>query len=73
MRLALAAGEPEPGIKHATYPLPAHLGKPTERMFNPSSPVLGLPTEVLIWRNPVTRKRTVIHRFRCRIQGFDDD
>ena len=41
-------------------------------MYNPASPVLGLPTEVLVWRDPETGKRTVIHRFRVRIHGFDD-
>lgn len=63
--------QPEPGIYCATYPLP-DLGPPTERMYNPASPVLGLPVEVLEWRDKDTGKRTVIHRFRCRIHGYDD-
>ena len=63
--------QPEPGIFCATYPLPAGLGEPTERSYRTSSPVLGLPVEVLEWHDKDTGKRTVIHRFRVRIHGFD--
>ena len=69
--LALAVREPEPGIKCRSYPLP-DLGEPTEREYRAASPVLGLPVEVLTWKDPETGKQTVIHRFRVGIHGFDD-
>ena len=68
---ALAVRQPEPGIYCRSYPLP-DLGEPTEREYRTASPVLGLPVEVLTWRDPETGKQTVIHRFRVGIHGFDD-
>lgn len=71
VRLALACGQPEPGIFCRSYPLP-DLGEPTEREYRAASPVLRLPVEVLTWKDPDTGKQTVIHRFRVGIHGFDD-
>lgn len=68
---SLRLREPEPGIKAASYPLP-DLGEPTEHSYRSASPVLGLPVEVLEWRDKDTGKRTVLHRFRVPIHGFDD-
>ena len=71
--LALAAGQPEPGIFCRSHPLP-DLGEPTEREYRTASPRLGLPVEILTWRDPETGKVIkVFHRFRVGIHGFDDD
>ncbi len=72
VRLALAAGQPEPGIYCRSHPLPEDLGEPTERAYRTASPVLGLPVEVLTWKDPDTGRQTCIHRFRVGIHGFDD-
>ena len=72
VRLTLAAGQPEPGIYCRSHPLPEDLGEPTERAYRTASPVLGLPVEVLTWKDPDTGKQTVIHRFRVGINAFDD-
>ena len=70
--MSLRLREPEPGIKAASYPLP-DLGPPDEREYRTASPVLGLPTEILTWRDKETGKQVVLHRFRVGIHGFDDD
>ena len=73
VRLALAVGQPEPGIFCRSHPLPEDLGEPTERDYRTASPVLGLPTEILTWRDPGTGKVIkVIHRLRIGVHGFDD-
>ena len=72
-QLALAAGTPEPGIYCRSHPLPADLGEPTEREYRTASPVLGLPVEILTWRDPNTGKVIkVFHRLRVGVHGFDD-
>ena len=71
VQLALAAGTPEPGIYCRSHPLPADLGEPTEREYRTASPVLGLPVEILTWRDK-DGKQTCVHRFRVGIHGFDD-
>lgn len=69
---AKARHMPEPGIFCNSYPLPTDLGEPDEREYRTASPRLGLPTEILTWRDKDTGKKTVIHRFRVGVHGFDD-
>ena len=72
--LALSAGQPEPGIFCRSHPLPKDLGEPGEREFRAASPRLGLPVEILTWRDPDTGKVIkVLHRFRVGVHGFDTD
>ena len=68
--LLRAAGTPEPGIFHATYPLPRST-MPDERLPG-SSPVLGLPFEELVWKKTDTEPAVVFRRFKVRIHGHDD-
>lgn len=64
--------EPERGIKCRTYPLPVDLGEPTEREYRTASPRLGLPVEILTWRDLETGKVIkVLHRFRVGVHGYD--
>ena len=73
VRLALACGQPEPGIFCRSHPLPEDLGEPTEREYRTASPRLGLPVEILTWRDPNTGKVIkVFHRLRVGVHGFDD-